>query len=146
MRQLLRVAFAVLLATMQVTLHAQVACDLLTRAQVAAAMGTPVQEGKPGQKACIWQAVKDNSSTYLSLHDDVPTYERFKTNAQKTGHYVPVSGLGDDAFFLIGFKSSLYVKKGSMVFLLTVRFDDGHLPKQPPTVEKSLAAQIVAKN
>jgi hypothetical protein len=32
-----------------------------------------------------------------------------------------------------------------MVFLLIVRFDDNHLPKQPQTIEKALAAQILAK-
>jgi len=144
MRQLLCAATAILLATTQATLHAQDACGLLTRAQVAAAMGIPVLDGKPGQKACIWQATKDNSSAYLSVHDDVPTYDRFKANAQKTGHFVPVSGIGDDAFFLIGFKSTLYVKKGLNVYLLIVR-SDGHMPEMILTAEKSLAAQIVAK-
>jgi hypothetical protein len=110
-------------------------------------MGTPVHEGKPGQKTCIWQAVRDNSSTYLSLHDNLPTYERFKASIEKTNHFVPVFGIGDDAFFFVlGFTPTLYVKRGSMVFLLIVRFDDNHLSKQPQTIEKALAAQILAKN
>jgi hypothetical protein len=147
MPQLLRAAVTILLATTTAEFHAQDACVLLTRAQVTAAMGTPVHEGKPGQRTCIWQAVKDNSSTYLSLHDNVPTYDRFKASVEKTNHFVPVFGIGDDAFFFfIGFKPTLYVKRGSMVFLLIVRFDDNHLPKQPQTIEKALAAQILAKN
>jgi hypothetical protein len=108
-------------------------------------MGTPVLDGKSGQKACIWQTVHGNGSTYLSLHDDAATYERFKSNAQKTGHFVPVSGIGDDAFFLVGFRPTLYVKKGLDAYLLTVRLDD---PKSDRirTVEKSLAILIFAKN
>ena len=38
-------------------------CTFLTTAQVTAAMGTPVNDGTPGPKNCMWHATKPTATS-----------------------------------------------------------------------------------
>ncbi len=140
-------AAAILLATATPrVLHAQDACGYLTAAQVTAAMGTPVNAGTPGPKNCVWHVTKGDGNLYLTLRDGA-TYDTFKSQVQALGHMTPVTGLGDDAFFLSGSKDSapLYVHKGSLVYLIMARVA-GHTLDQNQATEKAVAAQILASH
>jgi hypothetical protein len=123
--------------------YAQDPCTYLTTDQVAAALGAPSNPGTPGPKNCVWHATKANSNVYLTLRD-AASYNTFKSAAQAGGHMTPVSGLGDDAFFVAGStaSASLYVRKGSQVILLMVRID-GAPPDKNEAAEKTLAAQAL---
>jgi hypothetical protein len=118
-------------------------CTYLTTDQIAAATGLPSNPGTPGPKNCVWHATKSNSNVYLTLRDGA-TYDAFKAQVQAAGHMTPVTGLGDDAFFLGGSptSSALYVRKGAQVILLIVRIDGASLDKNQ-AAEKTLAAQIL---
>jgi hypothetical protein len=117
-------------------------CTFLTTAQVTAAMGTPVNDGTPGPKNCIWHATKRDGNVYITLRDSA-SFAAFKSQAQSAGHMVPASGLGDDAFFVAGKESSaLYVLKGPQVLLIMARLT-GNTGEQNQAIEKALAAQAV---
>ena len=137
-------ATVVILTAAAIPARAADACSLLTTAQVTAAMGTPVKPPTPGPKNCVWSAVNGKGNTYLSLRDTTG-YDKFKSTAQMTGQLVPVSGLGDDAFFVgEGNDPTLYVKKGSTVALLRSRIT-GNTAAQNQAIEKTLAAQFASQ-
>jgi hypothetical protein len=138
----LLLATLILTAT-SLSAYAQDPCTYLTTDQVATALGAPSNPGTPGPKNCVWHATKANSNVYLTLRD-AASYNTFKSAAQASGHMTPVSGLGDDAFFVAGStaSASLYVRKGSQVILLMVRIDGALLDKNQ-AAEKTLAAQIL---
>ncbi|HSY69263.1 MAG TPA: hypothetical protein VK813_11505, partial [Edaphobacter sp.] len=122
--------------------HAADPCTFLTTAQVTAAMGTPVNDGTPGPKNCIWHATKRDGNVYITLRDSA-SFATFKSQAQSAGHLVPASGLGDDAFFVTGKDSAaLYVLKGSQVLLIMARIT-GNTSDQNQAIEKALAAQAI---
>jgi hypothetical protein len=139
-------AAATILFAAAVTLRAHAAdpCTFLTTAQVTAAMGIPVNDGTPGPKNCVWHAIKSNSNLYLTLRDGA-TYPTFKSQVQATGHASPVTGIGDDAFFMAGQESSaLYVLKGSQVLLIIARVA-GNTLAQNQAIEKAIATQAIGK-
>ena len=143
MRHLLLATTILFAATL--TAHAQDACGYLTSDQVAAIMGSPVNAPIPGPKNCVWHLTNSNGNLYLTLRDGA-TYDAFKSQVQASGHLIPVSGLGDDAFFLGGSTASaaLYVRKGSQVYLIMARVT-GHALDQNEAAEKAAATQILAK-
>ncbi len=118
-------------------------CTFLTTAQVTAAMGTPVNDGTPGPKNCMWHATKANGNVYITLRDRA-SFAAFKSQAQSAGHLVPAPGLGDDAFFVAGKDSAaLYVLKGSQALLIMARLT-GNTGEQNQAIEKVLAAQAIS--
>ena len=145
MRPTLLLTASILIAASPLALRAEASdpCTYLTTDQVAAATGIPFNPGTPGPKNCVWHAIKSNSNVYLTLRD-AAGYDRFKATGQATGHVVPVTGIGDDAFYLAGdtASASLYVRKGAQVILLAVRIDGAPLEKNE-AAERSLAAQIL---
>jgi hypothetical protein len=109
-------------------------------------MGTPVNDGTPGPKNCIWHASNGKGNVYLTLRDSAG-YSTFKSEAQAVGGMKPVSGLGDDAFFLAEAgkpSSTLYVLKGSQVLLIMARVT-GNNAEQNQAIEKAIAAQAIGK-
>ena len=131
-------------ATLSLRAYAADPCTFLTTAQVTAAMGIPVNDGTPGPKNCIWHAIKSNSNLYMTLRDSA-TYSTFKAQVQALGHASPVTGIGDDAFFMGDEKSSaLYVLKGSQVLLIIARVA-GNTVAQNQAIEKAIASQAIGK-
>ena len=53
-------------------------CTFLTTAQVTAAMGTPVNDGTPGPKNCMWHATKRDGNVYITLRDSA-SFAAFKS-------------------------------------------------------------------
>jgi hypothetical protein len=142
----LSLAAATILLAAAATLpaHAADPCTFLTTAQVTTAMGIPVNDGTPGPKNCVWHAIKSNSNLYLTLRDGA-TYSTFKSQVQATGHASPVTGIGDDAFFMAGGESSaLYVLKGSQILLIIARVA-GNTVAQNQAIEKAIATQAIGK-
>ena len=119
------------------------ACSLLTAAQVTAALGSPVPAtmGPGGLKTlCSWAAPGHGSVTLAFFPAN--QYQANKTPPAPLQE-VPVSGIGDEAYFLVaGTNVGLFVKKGSVMFKVTVYF---RMPADKlETIEKTLASQAVA--
>jgi len=123
------------------------ACSLLTQAQIKSAIGAEVSEGAAGSaKLCQWNAslapgAKVNFVT-LVLQDP-----NFFANGKKVpapAIVTPVSGVGDDAYFVaVRDQVGLVVKKGSSAFKVAVY---AKLPNdQKETMEKKLAMQIASQ-
>ena len=138
------------------------ACTLLTQAQVTAAVGTPVAAGThvtpTFTKTCTWtpttsgtgiKAVTLNLQT-ASIYDGGKSKTQFAlgaANASTPGAsmaIIPVSGLGDDAYFF-GSQGSfmLFVKKGAGAFKVAIYGKPPSTDTQ--TAEKNLAQQVLAK-
>jgi hypothetical protein len=127
------------------------ACALLTAAQVSAGVSVSVKDGVPitptDHKVCTWAATKPvpKSTKWVTLM--LETVEAFQTG--KASHLpgiviTPVSGVGDDAFYLaVGDNAGLIVKKGNVAFKVAVYADIPLADKE--AMEKTLALQIVSK-
>ena len=125
-------------------------CSLLTTAQVTAAIGTPMQAGTPGPTNCTWRAQKGSSNVSIAVRS-ADIYAPMKSEAQFHGWMMPVTGLGDGAFFFADPKASLlYVLKGSVTLkdshtmLIAVQVA-GFTTEQTQAAEKALAAQALTK-
>jgi hypothetical protein len=93
------------------------ACTLLTTEEVAAAMGTEVNDGEDsgsgdGASECTWESKTSGVPTMLTvvIHAGV-SYDQVKEGFQSTE---PVSGVGDEAFFGTGL-NTLMMRKGEAV-------------------------------
>lgn len=126
------------------------ACLLLTTAQVAAALGTTVEAGKPlianSPKTCGWAPPGgpqiDGKKLTVSLIS-LASFENGKKPMEGIAK-TPLSGVGDDAIYITtgGFGTSLEVKKGSSAFQVRV---GGFKPDQEKAIEKALALEILKK-
>lgn len=124
------------------------ACSLLTPAQIKSAVGSEVGAGAAGSaKLCQWNASLAPTSTVkfitLLLYSDTNSFEPGK-HMPAPAVVTPVSGIGDDAFFLaVGDQVGLIVKKGSGAFKIAVY---AKLPvDKKEAMEKTLATQIVSQ-
>ena len=127
------------------------ACALLTPAQVGAALGVPVGAGAyvtpTFKKTCTWTASASGGGFVTLLLQDVSGFEGGKALGQmasKNLSVTPVSGVGDDAYYLaVGDQVGLIVKKGSAAFKVAVY---AHIPVESKEAkEKILAQQVVAE-
>ena len=126
------------------------ACSLLTPSQVSAAVSVSVGAGEyPGtyKKTCTWNAtsVVAKSAKYVTLMlEGLDAFQSGKLAPVKTIVVTPISGIGDDAYYLaVGPNVGLIVKKGNTAFKVAVYAD---LPiEQKQAMEKKLAQQIVSK-
>jgi hypothetical protein len=132
------------------------ACSLLTQAQLGAALGVAVGAGAyqtpTFKKTCTWNATGTvaKGAKYVTLMlEGADAYAAGKRTGQmkrqmKTISITPVSGIGNDAYYLalngnVGFN----VKKGNVAFKIAVY---GDLPiEKKQAMEKSLAQQVVSK-
>ena len=144
----LAAAFAFGVASPRANVAPGDACSLLTPAQIKSAVGTDVGAGAAGSpKLCQWNASLASTSTVkfvtLLLYSDTNGFGPGK-NMPAPAVVTPVSGIGDDAYFLaVKDQVGLIVKKGSGAFKITVY---AKLPvDQKESVEKALAAQIVSQ-
>ena len=135
-------------------------CDLVTQAEAAAALGFPVNPGKPSEdgSSCTYNPVDTNSAgdfTFVTIQTEEAADF---TNAKGSGPVLksvitPVAGIGKDAFFMTipnadGSPSilgtHLHLLKGSNAVDLTI-FKKGASEGDIATLEKSMAALIVGR-
>ena len=129
------------------------ACSLLSAAQVSAAVTVSVGAGTyvtpTFKKTCTWTPSGDDAKTVQSvtlLLQSVAAFQTGKTFGQaKSVVITPVTGLGDDAYFLvINTTVSLTVKKGDGAFKVTV-YSSGIPVEKKQAMEKALALQVLSK-
>jgi hypothetical protein len=126
------------------------ACSLLTQAQVSVAVSVSVGAGAyqgTYKKTCTWNAVSPatKSAKYVTLLlEGLDAYQAGKLAPVKTIVVTPISGIGDDAYYLaVGPNVGLIVKKGNVAFKVAVYGDIPIENKQ--AMEKTLAQQVVSK-
>jgi len=137
------------------------ACALLTAPQVSSALGATVGPGKPilpnHTTTCTWleQGVPEGTERNVSVSlMSVKSYDVGKT--PMTGiTKTPVSGLGDDAYFVEahGLAAGLSVKKGDAYFQVRTRsnptwFKTGKTPEseaKDKAVDRAIALEILKK-
>jgi len=127
------------------------ACALLTTAQVSAGVGVPVKDGAPitptDKNLCTWNAAKPapKSTKFVTLLlQTADSFQAGKSMRAPGLVVTPVTGLGDDAFYLaVGDQVGLIVKKGNVAFKVAVYADIPLADKE--AMEKTLAQQIVSK-
>src|ERR1700726_1946032 len=131
------------------------ACSLLTTAQVSAALGVTVDQGKNTQEPSIaplnrldcywwqsgksWIAAKRVQLELLDPADQITPVQHFNDPSLTPGMTkTPVSGVGDAAYYLAyANRIDLYVKKGSSVFYIVIgNFPDRQID-QVKTMEKT---------
>jgi hypothetical protein len=127
-------------------------CSLLTSAQVGAALGTQVGDGKHlASTVCEWTESQPGGRKKLDV--TLLTESGFAAAKTPIGGIImktPVSGVGDDAVFTTTGKVSagLSVKKGGTMFtvrVLGVPLDQPQAVNDVQAKEKALALQIVSK-
>lgn len=129
------------------------ACSLLTQMQVSAALGTPVDAGKPisGPASCQWFGKgKFATLTITQPLAGKSAVDRFNAGKASTLPGVtkePVSGVGDEAFYVAFINTTraglgLTVRKGSSAFEIRVYGFD--IEKAKP-VAKTLAQNVAGK-
>jgi hypothetical protein len=128
------------------------ACSVLTQAQVGAALGVAVGAGSyqipTFKKTCTWNAAgnaqKGAKYVTLMLEGADAFLAGKKTGPMKTNSIKPVSGIGNDAYYLTANGNvGLNVKKGNVAFKVAVY---GDLPiEKKQAMEKTLAQQVVSK-
>jgi len=127
------------------------ACALLTASQVSAGVSVPVKDGVPitptDHKVCTWSATKPvpKSTKFVTLLLQAADSFQAGKSMKAPGLVVtPVTGVGDDAFYLaVGDQVGLIVKKGNVAFKVAVYADIPLAEKE--AMEKTLALQIVSK-
>lgn len=125
--------------------HAQAPCSLLTPGQIKAVVGAAVQPGQPGANDCTWHDGRGHILVYMSLKATTDFHDT-RAQMQATGKMVPITGVGEDAFFVAstGTGAALYSLKKRHVLLLTVD-GPGYDKAQNEAAEKALASQILSK-
>jgi hypothetical protein len=147
--------------------RAQAPCGLLTPDQIKAVLNSPVEPGQPGvakdSNDCTWSDANGpnlaQARVYIALRP-AADFRTFRTQIEKAGgNPTPVTGLGDDAFFVSpqqpdDSSSALYVLTKTHLLLLTVTLPDATgqaAPQQTSNqqatqaAEKALATQILPK-
>jgi hypothetical protein len=129
------------------------ACSLLTPAEAGAVLGEKILPGQhpPGgkiTKICLY-----SSSTDLSIGDKKAIVAIITVQSFNNGKIpmqgitkTPVSGIGDDAIFIItsGFGSGLNVRKGDVAFQIRVNGGKLTIPLEEE-MEKALANEILKR-
>jgi hypothetical protein len=126
-------------------------CALLSRLQIKTVLDTPLLDGKPGAPSdgttdCTWTDSKGETRVYLSLKEPGIEYRSFRDSMRATGRFVPVPGLGGDAFYIAsaGNTAALYVLKGKELLLVSVN-GFNFTKAQNESAEQSLATAILPK-
>jgi hypothetical protein len=127
------------------------ACSLLTQAQVSAAVSISVGAGvacdSNVQEDLHWNAtnVVAQAAKFVTLMlQGLDAFQAGKAALVKTIVVTPVSGIGDDAYYLaVGTNVGLIVKKGNVAFKIAVY---GDIPiEKKESLEKTLAQQVVSQ-
>ncbi len=129
------------------------ACSLLTQAQVSTALGIPVGAGTPisGPQSCQWFGKGKFATLTITQprggKSAVDIFNSAKASSSPAITKQPVSGVGDDAFFVYFAGSTraglgLSVKKGSSAFEIRVY---GFNVEDAKPVAKTLAQSAAGK-
>ena len=127
------------------------ACSLLTQAQVSAAVSISVGAGvvcdSNVQEDLHWNAtnVVAQAAKFVTLMlQGLDAFQAGKAAPVKTIVVTPVSGIGDDAYYLaVGTNVGLIVKKGNVAFKIAVY---GDIPiEKKESMEKTLAQQVASQ-
>lgn len=121
-------------------------CSLLTQAEVEAAVGQPLEQGKTeiAHVACVWSSSDFAANVHLTVGD----WDSVRSAASANGGApTAIAGLGDEGWTAGGNNGSLvYARKGSNGFLLII---DGpqidSLSDHGVAQEKVLAAAILGR-
>src|SRR5579875_3025204 len=120
-------------------------CTLLTPEQIKAVINSPVEPGQPGvakdSHECTWGDANGADRVYIALRP-AAEFRTMRSNIEKAGgHATPVTGLGQDAFFVPPDESSsaLYILTKTHPLLLTVTLPDD--PQQTGNQQKIQAAE-----
>ena len=128
------------------------ACSLVTPAQVSTALGTQVTTEAVGSDAkhCHWVQEDKRKKVLVDAHlllESARTYDAAKNSMGMSGKVtrVPVSGVGDDAYYLVGRRDApLFAKKGNAAVRIAVD-GKGWSADQIKDKEKALALAVLAK-
>jgi hypothetical protein len=129
--------------------YAQAPCSVLTLDQIKAVVGVPVNPGQPGGSKdspdCTWKDAKDEIRVYVSLKTR-DNYNVVKAQMQHTGRLAPVTGVGEDAFFVssAGSTAYLYTLGKKHLLLLEVNIPNADR-RDNQAAEKALANEILPK-
>jgi hypothetical protein len=130
--------------------HAQAPCSLLTVDQIKAVVSVPVNPGTPGgtkdSPDCTWNDSKGETRAYISLKTR-DNYNVVKAQMQHTGRLTPVTGVGEDAFFITspaGSTSYLYALAKHHLLLLQANIPNASR-QDNQAAEKALANEILPK-
>jgi hypothetical protein len=130
------------------------ACTILTPAQVGAAVGVPVADGKHVTptyvKTCTWNASSGSKVKFVTLYlQTAAAYDGGKQMASqmvagRKGAAVKPASVGDDGYYFVaGEQVGLLVKKGGASFKVTVY---ATLPvAKKEAMELTLAKEALAK-
>jgi hypothetical protein len=128
------------------------ACALLTAAQVSAAVGFQVTEGKHVTptfvKTCTWTGSNSSGVQVVTLNLQTGTFfdgaKKQANLATAAGAAVKPAGIGDDSYYVVeGTQVALWVKKGSGSFKVAVY---KQIPvDQKEGMELTIAKQVVPK-
>lgn len=117
-------------------------CNLLTNTEIAQATSDPVLHAAGMAKDCIWSG--DKSRIYITTRDSA-TWAAGKAQLQQYGGSIqPVSGVGEDAFFMgPGPTPSFYALKGAHFIILRVNVK-GFSEAQNEAAAKTLAISALS--
>ena len=103
-------------------------CDVLTPAEISAALGIPIDPGKhtlaTSDIMCNWSQTGATGASAPRLVLNFMALDAFLREKAATGNVVvtPAPGIGDDAFYVSSqFGNSLYVRKGSSAISFAIR-------------------------
>lgn len=127
-------------------------CSLLSASDVSAALDAPVTMAKEGSDAthCHWQQQGKRGTTVVDVHllvEAAKTYDAAKSRVGMSGKVkqVAVSGLGDDAYYLVSRRDApLFVKKGTSAFRVAVD-GKGWTSEVIQSKEKAFATALLGK-
>jgi hypothetical protein len=136
--------------------EARDACSFLSENKLGEILGLPIDAGRhigPGSALCGWGEPNDpdhsGKHVLLTIYRAVgklSPVERFENGKMPIQgiEKTPVSGIGDDAYYIDtpGFGLGLNVKKGNFAFQVKVF---GFSPQMTKTIEHSLAQDVLAK-
>jgi hypothetical protein len=148
-------SFCLIAVTMPSTARADTdACTILTPAQIGAAVGVSVGDGKHVTptyvKTCTWNASSASEVKFVTLYvESAANYEGGKRMASQMaavskGAAMKPASVGDDGYyFVVGSQVGLLVKKGDTSFKVTVY---ATLPEEKKeAMELTLAKDALAK-
>jgi len=118
-------------------------CNLLTNAEITQATNDAVLHAAGVSKDCIWSG--DKGRVYVTIRD-ASTWASGKAQFQQYGGNIrPVSGVGDDAFFMgPGPTPTFYALKGAHFIILRVNVK-GFSQDQNEAAMKSLATSALGR-
>src|SRR5262249_35911323 len=117
--------------------------------QIKAVVSVPVNPGEPGgDKAspdCTWKDAKGETRAYVSLKTR-DNYNVVKAQMGHTGRLAPVTGVGEDAFFVSSTGSTSYLYTLGKKHLLLLSASIPNASRQDnQAAEKALANEILPK-